>query len=188
MIRLFTAIEIPEEVRRRMGLLCAGVPGARWVPPENMHLTLRFIGEVDGGLARDIAEELAEIEAPAFEMELNGIGYFGGKFPRSIHVGIARNPAVAHLRDKIESKLVRMGLPREERKFTPHVTIARLKGTAPERVGKYLTENNLFRAGPIAVDHFTLFSSFPTRNGSIYRAERIYPLKGAAPEDWAEGE
>lgn len=187
MIRLFTAVEIPEDIRRRMALMCAGVPGARWVPPENMHLTLRFIGEVDGGMAQDIAAALEDIEAPAFDMELEGIGYFGsGKIPRSIHVNVARNPAVMHLRDKIESRLVRMGLPREERKFIPHITLARLKGTHNVRLGAYIEQNNLFRAGPVAVDHFTLFSSFPTRNGSIYRHEHVYPLKGAANGDWDE--
>lgn len=184
MIRLFTAVELPAEVRQRMAVLCAGVPGARWVAPENLHLSLRFIGEVDGGTFQDIAAELAGIEAPAFEMELDGIGYFGsGKVPRSIHVNVARNAAVGHLRNKIESKLVRMGLPREERKFVPHVTLARLKGTAPERIGAFISHNNLFRAGPVGVDHFTLFSSFLSHNGPIYRAERIYPLAGAAPED-----
>lgn len=179
MIRLFTAIELPETLRQRMAILCAGVPGARWVTPENMHVTLRFIGEVDGGTFQDIAEALGDIEAPAFEIELEGIGFFGtGKTPRSIHVNIARNPAVTHLRDKIESRLVRMGLAREERKFIPHVTLARLKGTHSERIGAYITHNNLFRAGPVPVEHFTLFSSFTSHNGPIYRVEHIYPLKG----------
>jgi len=187
MIRLFTAVEIPESIRQRMAVMCAGVPGARWVAPQNMHLTLRFIGEVDGGMAQDIAAALADIEAPAFEMELEGIGFFGsGKIPRSIHVNVARNPAVMHLRDKIESRLVRMGLAREERKFLPHITLARLKGTHNVRLGAYIEQNNLFRAGPIAVDHFTLFSSFHSHNGPIYRPEHVYPLKGADNGDWEE--
>lgn len=184
MIRLFTAIEIPEDVRGRMAVLCAGVPGARWVAPENLHLNLRFIGEVDGGTFRDITAALENVHAPAFEIVLDGIGYFkSGRMPRTIHVNVERNPALTHLRDKIESRLVRMGLQREERKFTPHVTLARLRNTAPERLGKFITENNLFHAGPFTVDHFTLFSSFLTRSGPIYRAERIYPLAGAAPSE-----
>ncbi len=187
MIRLFTAIEIPEDIRARMAVLCAGVPGARWVRPENLHLNLRFIGEVDGGLFQDIAAELGEIEAPAFEITLDGIGYFkSGREPRTIHVNVVRNPALSHLRDKIESRLVRMGLPREERKFMPHVTLARLRNTAPERVGAFISEHNLFHAGPFTADHFTLFSSFLSRTGALYRAERTYPLAGAAPSGWDE--
>lgn len=169
-----------------MAMLCAGLPGARWVPPENLHLTLRFIGEVDNGTFQDIGAALGEIEAPAFEMELDGVGYFGsGKIPRSVHVNVARNPAVMHLYHKIESRLVRLGLPREKRKFMPHVTLARLKGTAPERIGTFISHNNLFHAGPIMVDHFTLYSSFLSHSGSIHRVEHVYPLAGADP-GWDE--
>jgi len=188
MIRLFVAIEIPESVRLRMAALGAGVPGARWVESQNLHLNLRFIGEVDEGVFRDIAGVLEEVHAPGFDLTLEGIGYFGsGKAARSIHVEVARNPELGFLRDKIESALVRMGLPPEARKFSPHVTLARLKGTSAERLGVFLAHNNLFHAGPIAVGRFTLFSSFLSHSGPIYRAERIYPLANRAAPAQALG-
>ena len=177
MIRLFVAIELPEKVRARLALLGGGIPRARWIPSENLHLTVRFIGEVDEGRMEDIDEALQSVEAPGFEMFLEGVGYFGRpRAARSIHVGIARNPALCHLHDKIESALVRARFEPERRKFAPHVTLARLDNAPVSRIMAFVAGNNLFRDGPITVDRFALLSSFRGRNGSIYRAEQHYPL------------
>ena len=186
MIRLFVALELPEHARARLALLGGGIPGARWIPSENLHLTLRFIGEVDEGRMEDIDAALQSVEAPRFEMFLEGVGFFGRpKAARSVHAGIARNPALAHLRDKIESALVRAGFEPEERKFSAHVTLARLQDAPASRIMEFVSGNNLFREGPIAVDRFALMSSFRSGNGTIYRAEQYYALGPPAGADAA---
>jgi RNA 2',3'-cyclic 3'-phosphodiesterase len=177
MVRLFVGVELPEDVRERLASLCAGIPGARWVPPENLHLTLRFIGEVSGGEADDIYHALTSVRPRSFDITLSGVGHFEtGSEVRAVWVGVERNAELVALRDRIESTLVRIGLPPEGRRFTPHVTLARLKDTPPQRVSTFLAHNALFRAGPIAVEHFTLFSSFLQGSGAIHTPEADYPL------------
>src|SRR5690242_13145374 len=130
MLRLFVGIALPPQLKLRLSLLASGVPGARWVDPGNMHLTLRFIGEVDEGVASDIDAALARIRAPRFAVTLTGIGHFGGAAPRLLWAGVESNAALFHLRDKIEAAVVRAGLAAETRRFSPHVTLARLKQVA----------------------------------------------------------
>jgi RNA 2',3'-cyclic 3'-phosphodiesterase len=177
MIRLFVGIALPPELRLRLSLLQAGVPGANWVDPGNLHLTLRFIGEVDEGLASDIDAALERVKAPRFEITLEGAGHFGGgEAPRTLWVGVARNPALLHLRDKVESALVRAGLPAEGRRFAPHVTLARLKRADLGQLQGFLQAHALFRAEPFAVARFSLIASYPTKSGSIYEDQADYPL------------
>ena len=176
MIRLFTAIEIPEGVRLQLSLLQGGIPGARWVPIENMHLTLRFIGEVDEAVARDIDDLLADIRAPAFSLSLKGVGEFGRKEGRALWAGAANGEAMQHLAAKIESALQRMGLPAETRKYSPHVTLARLKDVEMSEVQGFLTTHALFRSPAFEVTQFALFSSLASARGSRYRLESAYPL------------
>lgn len=177
MIRLFVAIDLPETVRARLAGLCAGVPGARWTAPENMHLTLRFIGEVDDALAIEIEAALGRVAAPSFEIRLGEIGHFGSRGRvRALWAGIEACPALEHLRDKVESVLVRAGLEPEGRKFTPHVTLARLRDARLSRVREFLGAGNPVTAGPVPVERFTLYSSFLARQGAIHRVEARYEL------------
>jgi len=175
-IRLFVGLEIPEPVRGLLGSLQTGVPGARWVRPEQVHLTLRFIGEVDGAKANDIDDAMSAISAEPFALELAGVGEFGGNKPRALWVGIPANDRLTHLQRKIETGLQRVGLEAETRKFTPHVSLARLKETSRGHVMDYLTDHALFASGPFEVKQFVLFSSQLGSNGSIYRVERAYVL------------
>jgi 2'-5' RNA ligase len=179
MIRLFVALQIPEKVRERLVALQGGVPGARWASEEQMHLTLRFVGEVDGNVAHDIDDALAGIRAPSFTLELAGVGEFGGKNPRALWAGVRPNEPLLHLQRKIETGLQRIGLPAETRKFSAHVTLARMKGAPKEKVVQFLTHYALFASGPFPVADFVLFSSQLSHNGSIYHPERIYPLSTA---------
>ena len=176
MIRLFVALEIPESIRSRLALLEGGVPGARWASEEQMHLTLRFIGEVDENVAHDIDDALAGIRAPGFSLELAGVGEFGGKKPHALWAGVRPNEALLHLRRKIETALQRIGLPAEERKFAAHVTLARMRSAPHEKVMQFLTHHALFASGPFPVNRFVLFSSQLGSGGSVYHAERTYPL------------
>ena len=180
MIRLFVAIELPEDVRERLAALCSGVLGARWVARENMHISLRFIGEVDEARSEDIALALSAVSAPAFDLSLGGVGRFGnGSAARVLWAEVEKNPALFHLQGKVESALVRAGLDPEGRKFAPHVTLARLKGAPRSRVEAFIADNGLFRARTFAVERFVLFSSFLSRSGAIYTPEAVYPLHQA---------
>jgi len=173
MLRLFVGIALPPEVKLRLSLLASGVPGAKWVDPGNYHLTLRFIGEVDEGQAEDIDTGLLQIHAPRFDVALAGIGHFG---LRQLYVGVERNAALQHLHDKVETVLQRFGFPPEERRYTPHVTLARLKGVTESRLQSYLGAQALFRAAPFRVDAFSLIASYLTKSGAIYEDQADYRL------------
>lgn len=174
MLRLFVGIDLPPELKLQLSLLCAGVPGAKWVDPGNYHLTLRFIGEVDEGVAEDIDDALQQIRAPCFDVTLATVGHFG---LRMLWVGIERNQALQHLHEKIESALGRLGFPPEERRYSPHVTLARLKGTTEGRLQSYLSEHALFRAPSFPVAQFSLIASYLTKSGAIYEDQADYRLR-----------
>jgi 2'-5' RNA ligase len=178
MLRLFVGIGFPPDLKLRLSLLETPIPGARWVDAGNLHLTLRFIGEVGEGTAADIDDALARLKAKPFSLQLAGIGVFGGDKPRTLWVGVERQPELAALHDKIEHALVRAGLPPEPRKFAPHVTLARLNNPALDRLGLFLQREARFRAPPLAVDAFSLIASFQTKSGSVYEDQADYPLSG----------
>jgi len=179
-MRLFVGIALPDPVRERLGGLRYGLPGARWVDPENLHISLRFIGEVGRPEAEDLDSALSAVHAPGFALNVLGVGFFD-KADRvhTLWAGIERSDALAHLRDKVESAVVRCGFEPERRKFTPHVTLARLKGTPNGRLGPLLETWGTFSAGSFAVPAFTLFESFPGRDGAHYEHLADYPLNAA---------
>lgn len=188
MPRLFVAIDVPDDVRGQLEALCSGVPGARWVGTDQLHLTLRFIGEVDGALFRDVMEGLGDVEVPAFDLALKGVGHFPPRgHAKVLWAGITPNPALKRLRDKVEGALVRLGLDPEERKFSPHITLARFRNGAPHRhLGGYLAEHSLFATPSFPVTAFHLYSSQLSSSGAIHTVEASYPLIGAPLHDWEE--
>ncbi len=178
MLRLFVGIEFPPELKLRLSLLCSGIAGARWLDPGNFHLTVRFIGEVAEDVAADVDEALARVKAPRFPLRLAGAGVFGGNRPNALWVGVERDPALVALRDKIELALIRAGLAPDQRKFAPHVTLARLRDPAPGELGYFLAAHAQFRADPLPVEQFSLIASFPTKAGSVYEDQADYRLTG----------
>lgn len=177
MIRIFVGVPLPEGVRERLAGLCSGLPGARWVAPENLHVTLRFIGEVDEAEAEDIDAALAAIRHGAFPLALAGADCFGSSNKvRVVFAGVEPSEPLMHLYGKVESVLVRLGLEPEGRKYKPHVTLARLRNTPRRRVGDFLAAAGPFRAEPFPVTGFTLFRSFLGRQGAHYEALAEYPL------------
>ena len=176
MIRLFVALEIPETVRSSLFLLQGGVPGARWSMPEQYHLTLRFVGEVDEAAAGDIDDVLSAVAVPSFTLELAGVGEFGGKLPRALWAGVRPNAQLMHLQRKIETAIQRLGHAAEERRFTPHVTLARLRNSPREKVMEFIAHHSLFSSGAFEVKNFALFSSLLGSAGAVYNVERSYPL------------
>ena len=177
-MRLFAALALPWSVREQLAALSgSGVPGARWVPPENYHLTLRFIGDIPTHVARDVDEALLGLRARGFALTLSGMGTFAkGGASAALWVGAERNPALDHLRAKIETALQRTGLEPERRRFQPHVTLARLDNPVEARVAAFVQAHNLFRSAPVAVGHFTLFSSVLGKEQAVYTPEVEYEL------------
>jgi 2'-5' RNA ligase len=176
-MRLFVALSLPENVRWQLRLLCGGLPGTRWVPQENFHITLRFLGEVDGRDADYVDASLASIRAPGFQLKLAGVGHFAsGNRVKTVWAGVEKEPALQHLHDKIESAVVRAGLTPQGQKYTPHVTLTWPKDPPVAKLQQYLAGHNLFRSEPFEVTHFTLFQSLTGGEGSVYHAERSYAL------------
>jgi 2'-5' RNA ligase len=176
-MRMFVALPVPEGTREELTYLCCGLPGARWVQSDNFHITLRFLGEIDGGTAEDVDAALAGIHAPDFDVEIADVGCFAnGRNVRSVWAGVKSSAALAHLHDKVESAVVRAGLTPDGKKFTPHVTLTRSKVSLGD-ARAWLVRNSLFRAIPFAATHFTLFRSFIGGEGAIYRAESEYELE-----------
>lgn len=169
MVRLFVGIPLPEPVTDELERVCSGLPGARWVDAGALHVTLRFIGEVDGAMAEDVYQALNRLRAPAFELAINGVGCFesGGKV-HTLWAGVEKHDLLIRLRDKVEVAVTRAGLSAERRKFKPHVTLARFKNGVPARIGQFLERNNALQAGPMWVDHFTLFRSHLGGQGAHY--------------------
>ncbi|KJS38557.1 MAG: hypothetical protein VR70_09650 [Rhodospirillaceae bacterium BRH_c57] len=179
MIRLFVGLALPEALRAALAEHQNGVPGARWVEPANLHVTLRFIGEVDENIAADIDGALAEITGPPPTVALNGLGRFGDKRgARILYVGVDPDPALVRLRDKVESACVRAGITPEKRRFMPHVTLARFSQPAGGRLDAIVAANTTWRPGSFTADRFVLFSSHLSHTGASYTPEREYLLGG----------
>jgi 2'-5' RNA ligase len=176
-MRLFVALDLPWNLRQRLAMLTGGLPGARWVPPENYHLTLRFIGETPGHQAEEIDHALAGLRTRGFSLTLAGLGTFArsGR-ATALWVGVERNSALDHLQTKIETALQRAGLQPERRRFNPHVTLARLDNVPEAKLAAFVQAHNLFRAEPVSVEHFTLFSSRLGKEQSVYTPEVEYAL------------
>lgn len=186
MPRLFVAVELPADIKQRLTPLCHGIAGANWRSLEQFHLTLRFIGEVDGAQARDIDLALAGIAMPPFELALRGIGHFGDKRrPRALWAGVDEAEQLSRLSRRVERVLTEIGIAPEARKFTPHVTLAYLKDARMAEVNAHEALNGGFATPSFLVDRFFLFSSFLSSSGAIYSAEAEYPLL-AAGETHAE--
>ena len=176
-MRLFVAIALPADLRARLSRMQQGVPAARWVDPDNLHLTLRFIGEADDGQAHDLDAALAQVRAVRFDLTLAGVGRFGqGRKSRALWVGVESAPALDRLRRKVEQAVQAADFAPEGRKFSPHVTLARFKGDPGHRLHDHLAHHAPFRAEAFEVRQFVLYSSLLAQAGAIYTPQRVYPL------------
>ena len=176
-MRLFAALSIPDDVAGPLMLIQGGVPGARWRSREQLHLTLRFIGEVEGRGARALEDALAGIDAPAFDLQLHGVGQFGNRHPHALWAAARPNDLLDHLQRKVDNAIRRVGQPQDAHKFTPHVTLARLRHADMDKLREWLTHNALYTSIPFGMESFHLYSSRLTSDGSIYRVEEDYPLR-----------
>jgi 2'-5' RNA ligase len=179
MPRLFISADLPQNVRDRLSEISFGLPGANWVPQEQLHLTLRFIGDVDHGLLSGIQGALDGIQNRSFYLSLKGVGHFPLRGdPEVLWAGVAKSDDLMRLRNRIESLLVRNGVQPDARKFHPHVTLARLKDSRAQWLGSYIVNNSLFSIPEIPVQGFSLYSSKLTSDGAIHRLEGSYALDG----------
>ena len=185
MIRLFVALALPEDVRHRLEGMHGGLPGARWQSAEQMHLTLRFIGEVDGAAFAEIGDALAHVRAEAFSLTLEGVGHFPPRGRvRILWAGVAQNPALLRLRERTEAAITGLGFAPDGRNYAPHVTLARFASKVPaRRLQDFVSYYGQYTSGPFPVRSFELFSSHLGAGGAHYAVEASYPL---APAGQAE--
>ena len=177
MIRLFVALSLPDDLRQRLKTLCNGVRDARWVEEQNLHLTLRFIGDVEEPELAYIMAALSSVQAESFDLTLSGVGHFESRRKiRSLWAGTKPCPALEALQQRIDSVLTRHGIAPDGRKFSPHITLARLKQVPPAFVRDWLVGNCSFQSSSFAVKNFTLFESYRARSGAIYTPLQAFPL------------
>jgi RNA 2',3'-cyclic 3'-phosphodiesterase len=174
MPRLFTGIELPQDLILRLSMIRAGLSGAHWVDPANYHITLRFAGDISGEEASHFATALADVHFESYQIELTGLGSFGGNKPRAIWAGIKPSAALDMLQRAHERAARLAGLPPETRNFVPHVTLARLRNVTPFAVAEYLARYGGFSAPPFTANRFVLFSSRPNYGGGPYAVEEAY--------------
>ena len=177
MPRLFTGLEIPAEIGLHLSSLRGGLPGARWIDPENYHITLRFIGDIDDGTARDVYSVLGDTRRRSpVSVTIDGLDTFGGGRPRVVLARAAASSELADLQSEQERAVRRVGLPPEKRKFVPHVTLARLRDSSPIDVAGYIATRGHFPKLSFTAKRFVLFSSRDSVGGGPYVVEAAYPL------------
>jgi RNA 2',3'-cyclic 3'-phosphodiesterase len=176
MPRLFTGLELPGAVVGQLALARGGVVGARWLELEDYHITLRFIGDIDARAARDIEETLGDIRRPKALVRFEELSWFGGDKPRAIVAKVKADPALMDLQAEHERRFRRIGIEPETRKYTPHVTLARLRGVRQAAVANYLAERGALIADSFAAERFVLYSAREGSGGGPYVVEAAYPL------------
>lgn len=180
MARLFLAIDLPDAIDQDLQLTTGGIPGARWQTPEQLHLTLHFLDEVDGATQRRLVAALAELDAPAFDMQLRGADIFPPRGPaRVVWIGVADPNPIRLVHERTGRILDRLGIERERRKYAPHVTIARLERAPAAAVTDWVARHALYESERWRVEHIQLYSSVLSRSGPKYRIEAELPLAPA---------
>lgn len=177
MPRLFTGLEIPHDVAFLLSLKKGGLHGARWIDMENYHITLRFVGDVDNRTAHEVEDALSRFSRyERFTVRLDHLGSFGGNKPRALFAGVEPNTQLSRLHAAQERVLQQIGLPADSRKFSPHVTLARLRGTNPSELARFMHETPRFEPMSFPVGRFVLFSSRESMGGGPYLVEQAYEL------------
>jgi len=177
MPRLFTGIEIPSEIGQALSAYRGGLPGARWIDPENYHITLRFIGDIDERMADDVCSILDDSRwREPIAITLDGLDTFGGSKPRAVFARTSGNGELAELQAEQERRMRQIGLPPERRKFIPHVTLARLKNASPIDVADYMATRGHFPKLTFTARRFVLYSSRASVGGGPYVVEAAYLL------------
>ncbi|MEX1147588.1 MAG: RNA 2',3'-cyclic phosphodiesterase [Sphingomonadales bacterium] len=181
-MRLFVGIALPDAIRQQALMLAGGIRGARWLRDDQLHITVRFLGEVDGRTAGDVDDALAAMTAPPFTMSLGGVGLFGTlRQPRILWAGVEPVDRICHLQAKVERAVQGAGVAPDGRKFSPHVTLARFGPGRDRRksaagLDRFIHNHSTFSTPAFDVDALILYSSLLSETGAIYRPEARYPL------------
>lgn len=176
MLRLFAALPVPAPVAERLVATQKGLSGASWRPVANFHVTLRFFGEIDRRLTVELDEEIARIDAQPFQLAIDGVGWFGRREPRSVWARVTQTGALSDLSGACERAARRLGLPPDNRRFTPHVTLAYCHGSPLPETMRWAERHQDLAAGPWTADRFHLYASHLGVGPSRYTAEADYPL------------
>jgi 2'-5' RNA ligase len=181
MPRLFVAIDLPDRVKDGiLAITGRDIAGARWVPRDQLHLTLRFIGEVDGGTFSEIRKNLGNVAGYPFSLQIRGVGHFPpGRNPRVLWVGIDGCNGLATIQSQVEREVVAAGIEPERRRFSPHITIARLRDASTGGVENLEKSQSGFSTEPFSVEEFHLYSSVLGREGAVHKKEATYSLKNS---------
>ena len=176
MHRLFVAIRPPSNIRDALLDLMGGISGARWQDDDQLHLTLRFLGEVDRHQAEDVHAALGSIHHPPFDLAVNGLGMFDRRgVPTTVWAGVAPADPVHALHKKIDQAMARIGIEPDRRAFHPHITLARL-GRDCGRPEGFLAGSGTVNFAPFRVEAFGLYESRLTPDGAVYAELATYPL------------
>ena len=179
-MRLFIAIEVPDDLKMELGRLRMDIPGARWVPKEQIHLTLAFLGEVEETTVERLTGKLARIHAPGFKLCLSGTGCFPNRRrPHVLWVGLEPEPRLNDLVASVRSAVLACGIPQEERPFSPHITLARIKLAPSQDFDSFLDQHQKLKLPPFSVREFTLFQSRLTPQGAVHIPVKNFPLAAA---------
>lgn len=182
MPRLFIAIDLPEQQRRLLAELRDDLAGVRWVRPEQLHLTLAFLGEVPQEMLAPLRQLLAQIRSVPFQLELGRLGCFPPRgIPRVLWIGVQPQPLLLQLERAVNSAVVSCGLTLEARPFSPHITLARRKEPDRRAVSVFLTNRAPEDLPPIPVQEFLLFESRLTPHGALHQVLQRYPLDPQTP-------
>jgi RNA 2',3'-cyclic 3'-phosphodiesterase len=174
MPRLFTAIEIPKDIALRLSMLRAPIRGAHWIAPEDMHLTLRFVGDISNATADEFAGLIADIACEPFELSVFGLGAFGGQHPTAVYAAVKPSPALEALQRSHDRAARAAGIEADPRPFVPHVTLARMRGAKPGPVAEFLGQHGGLTFPPFRVEQCVLFSARPGTGGGPYAVEEVY--------------
>ena len=186
MPRLFTGIEIPPELRARLASLRSPLPGAKWVETDNLHITLRFAGDIDNRTAQEVRGPACGHRGGLLRHQDQRSRAFGGNDPKILWAGVEAGPELASLARASERAARSAGLPPEARAFKAHITLARMRHARVDVVAKFLERNGRFSLPSFRVERFVLFSSRPKVGGGPYALEEAYPLIGAIPEAYMD--
>ena len=176
MPRLFTGLEVSAGTANELSLAQGGLPGARWIERENFHLTLRFIGDVNGHIADEVAYELGQVRSWPFTISFSEFKVFGNSKPHSLYIAVEANDALSSLHAEHERIMQRIGLKPDSRKFTPHVTLARLRNCTDTDIAGWLARQARFSRETFEVNRFVLYSAKESTGGGPYVRERVYEL------------
>ncbi|HMR30911.1 MAG TPA: RNA 2',3'-cyclic phosphodiesterase [Geminicoccaceae bacterium] len=184
MPRLFVAVDLPDEVTEQVERLCIGLPAIRWVEPEQLHLTVRFIGEVEPPVFYELGQALSELSLRPFELRLKGLGIFPPRgAPQTLWVGVEEDGGLTQLRRRVDRAADEAGVPPERRKFQPHVTLGRFREPPPQqRLASFIAGRALFRSEPFMVSGFSLYSSILRPEGALHVREAAYDFVSGVME------